>query len=83
MQFLQQADFHTGTWRRLSQELAAELQRLRELNDQDHDPVKSAGIRGEIRRVKRILALADEARATAASPEQALVIAGGDLHQET
>jgi len=59
-QMLRPADFHSGEWKRLAQELQVRLQSLRELNDGKHDPVKTAEIRGQISEVKRMLALRDE-----------------------
>ncbi len=80
---LQLADFQTGTWRRLAQELHDRIELSRKRNDGDLDPVATAKLRGRIKALQELIALADEARATATSPDKALVIAGGDPHQET
>lgn len=51
-------DFRSATWRRLTQTLERRLELLRESNDDlSRDAVETAGIRGEIRAVKEILAL--------------------------
>lgn len=55
-------DFRSATWKRLTQTLEERLQELRELNDSpSFDAVKTAGIRGGIAELKRILSLADQA----------------------
>lgn len=56
-------DFFTPTWRRLSEHLDARLSELREQNDRPADESETAATRGSIAEVKKILALADEARA--------------------
>lgn len=77
MHFLRLEDFASPTWKRLTQELEHELERLRELNDQDqHDAVKTASIRGQIKQLKKLIARADEARAQSDGPEEAPLIAG-------
>lgn len=65
-------DFRSATWKRLTQTLEARLQELRELNDsQSFDERKTAGIRGGIAELKKILALAEEASASpAVDPEE-------------
>lgn len=67
--FLRREDFSTATWKRLTQELSAELQRLREMNDADMDPTRTASIRGQIKQVKNLLRRAEEARQQTDSPE--------------
>lgn len=53
-------DFRSATWKRLTQTLEQRLQELRELNDNpSFGPEKTAGIRGGIAELKRILSLAD------------------------
>jgi hypothetical protein len=59
------SDFQTATWRRLTQTLEAELQQLRESNDVvSNDPVKTAVIRGQIKAVKKMLALPQDGSAS-------------------
>jgi len=63
---LQPGDCQTAVWRRLTQTLEAELQRLRESNDSfGKDEVQTALLRGQISAVKRILAL--DAKASSVS----------------
>lgn len=51
-------DFQTDAWARLRQHLEAELAKLRAANDNEQlDAVQTALLRGEIRRVKNLLAL--------------------------
>lgn len=58
-------DFRSATWRRLTQALQKQLERLRELNDEPfRDAVATAGLRGEIKAVKQILALGLEPSAS-------------------
>ena len=54
---MQNRDFQTDAWKRFTKDLQARLEELRELNDQRHDEVKTAEIRGKISEVKRILGL--------------------------
>lgn len=61
---LERSDFKTTTWKRLSELLNERLFDLRKMNDQQHEPIKTATIRGQIAEVKRILALAEEASAS-------------------
>ena len=64
-------DFHSITWKRLSQHLDERIEELRKLNDGPHDPVQTALIRGGIKELKKILALADDASAReAVSPDE-------------
>lgn len=56
-------DFHTPTWRRLSEHLGARLSELRERNDRHEDESTTAATRGSIAEVKRILALAEQVSA--------------------
>ena len=55
---MQNRDFQTDAWKRFTKDLQDRLEELRELNDQRHDEVKTAEIRGKISEVKRILDLA-------------------------
>jgi len=51
-------DFRTPVWKRLTQTLHAELQRLRESNDvASKDEIQTALIRGQIKVLKEIIAL--------------------------
>lgn len=51
-------DFNTETWARLREHLESELAKLRARNDDELlDAVKTAALRGEIRRIKTLLAL--------------------------
>lgn len=55
---LKRDDFQSRAWKRLTQVLQDELQRLRELNDQpSNGPDKTALIRGQIKVVKELLDL--------------------------
>lgn len=63
-EFLIVEDFHTETWKRLTQHLQARLQELRELNDAQASPERTSLIRGQIEEVKRMLALAAQAGAS-------------------
>ena len=55
---LKREDFQSRTWKRLTQTLQEELQRLRELNDQASNSAdKTALIRGQIRAIKELLDL--------------------------
>jgi len=55
-------DFQTGTWRRLTQAVSQEIDRLRELNDNvNHDAIKTAETRGRISALRTIRGLAPEA----------------------
>lgn len=47
-------------WLRLREYLEAELALLREQNDDDRDPIATARLRGEIARIKILLALDSE-----------------------
>lgn len=70
-------DFQSATWKRLTQELEEELQRLRELNDvESQDERKTAFLRGQIKQLKKLLGRAEEARQSPGSPEKALLSAG-------
>ena len=50
-------DFNTETWARLREYLEAELARLRARNDDNLSDLETASLRGEIRRIKTLLAL--------------------------
>lgn len=53
----ERSDFESPTWRRLRAHLLAELDSLREQNDGNLPPDKTAFLRGQIMRVKSILDL--------------------------
>lgn len=74
--FLRREDFATPTWKRLTQTLEAELQRLRELNDTEASPEKTATTRGRIAGIKKILSLAEQARQQPDGPDEAPSFAG-------
>ena len=64
-------DFHSQTWKRLSQHVDERIDELRKLNDGPHDPVQTALIRGGIKELKKILALAEDVSAReAVSPDE-------------
>jgi hypothetical protein len=76
-------DFRSATWRRLTQTLEARIQELRELNDNpSFDEKKTAGIRGGIAELKRILALAEEASASPAVDPGELSGVGDTIGQQ-
>ena len=60
-------DFQTQCWKRLSKLVTARIDELRELNDTMHPIEKTAGIRGGISELKKILALAESASASEAT----------------
>ena len=51
---------NSALWLRLKQHLEDELALLRVQNDDDRDPVATAHLRGEIARIKTLLALDSE-----------------------
>jgi hypothetical protein len=59
-------DFHTQCWKRLSQLVDERIDELRKLNDSEMGPEKTSSVRGGIKELKKILALADDASAGAA-----------------
>ena len=74
-------DFQTQCWKRLSKLVGERIDELRELNDTMHPIEKTAGIRGGISELKKILALADSASASdAANPDHIGV--GQSLEQQ-
>ena len=51
-------DLESSVWKKIKSHLEAELASLREYNDGESlDAVKTAAIRGEIKRIKRVLKL--------------------------
>lgn len=80
---LKPEDFRSQAWKRLTQTLNERLQELRELNDSpSFDESKTAGIRGGIAELKRILSLADEASLSPAVDPDELSNSVGDPGQE-
>lgn len=76
-------DFRSQTWKRLTQTLEQRLQELRELNDNpSFDETKTAGIRGGITELKRILSLAEQASLSPAVDPNELAQSVGDPGQE-
>lgn len=57
---MDQAIFHTPAWKQVETWAEQQLQQAREKNDGNHDPVKTASIRGEIGLLKRLLDLPNE-----------------------
>ena len=76
-------DFRSNTWKRLTQHINDRIDELRELNDnQSFDERKTAGIRGGIAELKRILALAEEASASPAVDPSELSGVGDTIGQQ-
>jgi len=64
-------DFHTQCWKRLSQLVEGRIDELRKLNDSEMSPEKTSSVRGGIKELKKILALAEDASAgPAVSPDE-------------
>ena len=64
-------DFHTQCWKRLSQLVEERIDELRKLNDSEMSPEKTSSVRGGIKELKKILALAEDASAgPAVSPDE-------------
>ena len=79
---LKTEDFRSQTWKRLTQTLERRLHELRELNDSpSFDEVKTAGIRGGIAELKRILSLAEQASLSPAVDPQELAQSVGEPGQ--
>jgi hypothetical protein len=63
------SDFTSLMWRRLTKHLELRLQALRESNDVSSlTPEKTAGIRGQILEVKKLLALSEDSAGAAGTP---------------
>jgi hypothetical protein len=73
---LRPEDFRSSTWKRLSQHVEERIDELRKLNDiPSHGVEQTALIRGGIRELKQILALAEQASASpAVDPEELLSV---------
>jgi len=52
------------TWRKLKEHFEQRLHELRLRNDNDHDPISTARLRGEVAIAKYLLALGDQDPAT-------------------
>ena len=80
---LKTEDFRSQTWKRLTKTLNDRIQELRELNDNpSFDESKTAGIRGGITELKRILSLAEQASLSPAVDPDELAQSVGDPGQE-
>lgn len=76
-------DFRSQTWKRLTQTLEHRLEELRELNDNpSFDERKTAGIRGGIAELKRILSLAEMVSLSPAVDPEELARSVGDPGQQ-
>lgn len=76
-------DFRSSTWKRLSQNIEERIDELRKLNDTpSFDEVKTAGIRGGIAELKRILSLAEQASLSQAVDPEELSGAGDTNGQQ-
>lgn len=67
----QPIDFNTSTWKQVSEWAAGEISRLRTKNDGDLDELQTASVRGEIKALKRLLALPDFQAALAVNADPA------------
>lgn len=71
---LRPEDFETDTWSRLAQHIHTELQQLRVKNDAHLDAERTATLRGEIKRLKELLALPEKvnrpARVASGGPKE-------------
>jgi hypothetical protein len=73
-------DFRTPCWKRLSQLVEERIDELRKLNDSEMSPERTALVRGGIKELKQILALAEDASAGAAvSPDELI---GADITRQ-
>lgn len=76
-------DFRSATWKRLSQTIEERIDELRQLNDNpSFDEKKTAGIRGGIAELKRILSLAEQASLSPAVDPEELSGAGDTNGQQ-
>lgn len=76
-------DFRSATWKRLSQHIDERIEELRQLNDNpSFDEKKTAGIRGGIAELKRILSLAEQASLSPAVDPEELSGAGDTNGQQ-
>lgn len=73
-------DFHSMCWKRLSKLIDERVDELRKLNDSELSPERTALVRGGIKELKKILALAENASAGAAvSPDE---LSGADITRQ-
>jgi hypothetical protein len=64
-------DFHSPCWKRLSQLVDERIDELRKLNDSELSPERTSSVRGGIKELKKILALAEDASAgVAVDPDE-------------
>lgn len=76
-------DFTTAAWKRLRGYLLSELEERREENDNPaHDAVKTAGIRGEIRALKKLLDLERDYLGSSSSTEALSFLGTGSEIEE-
>lgn len=55
-------DFHTATWHQVARWAQLRIERLRTQLEGDLDPTQTASLRGQIRALKTLLGLPEEAR---------------------
>lgn len=80
---MKREDFRSSTWKRLSQHIEERIDELRQLNDNpSFDEKKTAGIRGGIAELKRILSLAEQASLSPAVDPEELSGAGDTNGQQ-
>jgi hypothetical protein len=79
---LKPEDFHSQTWKRLSQLIENRIDELRKLNDSPSQGVEqTALIRGGIRELKKILSLTDDVSLRKAVGPDELISAGNPGQQ--
>ena len=54
---LEEHEINSALWQKLKAHLEGELHKVRIQNDGDHDAIKTANLRGDIRRIKALLTL--------------------------
>lgn len=54
---LEPHEIDSALWKRLKAHQESDLATLRERNDQNHDPIKTAELRGRIKQIKEFLSL--------------------------
>lgn len=57
MSILTESDRNSDTWKRIREHYEGQLQKARNQNDNDQDPVQTARLRGRIAEIKLLLAL--------------------------
>lgn len=63
-------DLQSPVWGKLRRHMEAQLEKLRRDNDTDHDPVKTAKLRGRISALKNLLALGNPQAPTMGADEE-------------